>query len=54
VSGTSLSLSANRSSSGSESAFIFYIACCDALHRGFGDADIVGDLFAQAAARFES
>jgi hypothetical protein len=21
------------------------------LHRGFGDADIVGDLFAQAAAR---
>ena len=51
-SGTSLSLSAIRPSSGSERAFIFCISpAAMHLHGGFGDADIAGNLFAEAAAR---
>ena len=44
MSGTSLSLSAIRPSSGSEPAFIFCIARLRVyLHCGFGTADIVGN-----------
>ena len=53
LSGTSLSLSAIRPSLGSEPAFIFCIALLRCTFTvASADADVVGNLFAQAATRF--
>jgi hypothetical protein len=50
ISGSGLSLSANRPNSGKRIGHLLHRPHAMHLHRGFGDADIVSNLFPQAAA----